>query len=227
MRRIPVSKRRLKRQRGNEIIEFALLAVVMVPAFLYMFVAGMNLIRLTQGVQVSRDVGDLYIHGVDFSTYPAQALANRLAQGFGMNIGSFYSGSNSANDGNGGNGLVVLSQVMYVGSGACASLPAGTACTNQDKYVFTQRLTFGSKAVKFNNTTVSSALGNPTAVINTAGYVQSYLTDSRAVCSTISGMLTTQFADQQLAYVVEVFFASSDLNFSAVPGGGIYSRLFM
>jgi len=40
-------------------------------------------------------------------------------------------------------------------------------------------------------------------------------------------MLTTQFVDQQMTHAVEVFFASADLNFSAVPGGGVYSRLFM
>ena len=225
--RVPVSDRRRRGQGGNEIIEFGLLSLLLVPTLIYMFVSGMNLIRLNQGTQVSRDIGDLFIHGIDFSTFDAQSLSARLAQGFNLQVGSFYSGNNAANDGNGGNGLVLLSQVMYIGAGACSALPAGTGCTNQNQYVFTRRLSFGNKGLQFNGTTVTSALGTPTASINSAGYVQSYLTDARAVCPNIGNLFATQLADQQVAYVTETFFSSPDLTFSAIPGGGIYSRLLM
>ena len=223
----PVSARRKRGQSGNEMIEFALLAVLLIPILLYMFVSGMNLIRLQENTQVCRDVGDLYIHGVDFTTYDGQALAQRLSNGLGLQIGAQFPGNNADNSSNGGVGYMVLSEVMYVGSGACSSLPAGTTCTNQNQYVFLQHIAFGNSGLTFNGNPVSSALGTTTATINSAGFVMNYLTDSKAVCSKISGLLTTQLADLQVAYVVETFFSSSNLTFSAVPGGGLYSRIFL
>jgi hypothetical protein len=223
----PVSARRKRRQGGNEMIEFALLAVLLVPTLLYMFVAGMNLIRLQETTQVCRDIGDLYIHGVDFTTYDGQTLAQRLSNGLGLQVGAQFAGNNSNNTSNGGVGYIVLSEVMYVGSGACASLAAGTTCTNQNQYVFLQQIAFGNSGITFNGNPVASALGMTTATMTASGYTQNYLTDSKAVCSKISGLLTTQLADLQVAYVVETFFSSSNLDFSAVPGGGLYSRIFL
>jgi hypothetical protein len=88
--RIPVASRRAGRQRGNEIIEFAVYAALIVPLFLWTFVTGMNLLRMIQTTQICRDIGNLYIHGVDFSTYPAEQIAQRLAQGYGLNVGSVF-----------------------------------------------------------------------------------------------------------------------------------------
>jgi hypothetical protein len=222
-----VSERRKRGQAGNEMIEFALLAALLVPTLLYMFVSGMNLIRLQENTQICRDIGDLYIHGVDFSTFDGQALAQRLSGGLGLQIGSQFAGNNASNASNGGVGYMVLSEVMYVGSGACSALPSGTACTNQNQYVFLQQIAFGNNGITFNGNVVSSALGMTTATMSPSGYVQNYLTDSKAACSKISSLLTTQLSDLQVAYVVETFFSSSNLSFSAVPGGGLYSRIFL
>lgn len=218
--------RHRKRERGNELIEFALVVAFLVPLFLWMFIAGMNLIRMIQITQICRDLGSLYIHGIDFSTYAAQQVALRLSQGYGLQIGSSFVGNSATNDGNAGNGFIVLSQVMFVGSGACASLPLGTTCTNQNKYVFIERIDFGNKALQFSGTTVRSSLGTPTATISPTGSVQNYLTDSGAVAANFASLLQTQLADQQVIYVSETFFASSDLGISAYPGGGLYSRTF-
>ena len=198
----------------------------LVPLFLWTFLSGMNLLRVIQTNQICRDVGNMYIHGVDYSTYAAQTVAARLAQGYGLQIGSGFTGNDATNDGNGGNGYVVLSQVMYVGTGSCSSLPPGVACTNEFQYVFLQRIDFGNKSLQFNNSTVTSAVGTPTAVINSAGFVQNYLTDPNAVAPNFGHFLQNQLADGQDIYVSETFFASPDLNFSAFPGGGIYNRTF-
>jgi hypothetical protein len=227
--RIPVASRRANRQRGNEILEFALYAAFMVPLFLWVFVTGMNLLRMIQCTQICRDIGNLYIHGVDFSTYPAEQIAQRLAQGYGLNVGAGFSGGVTNmynNDGNGGNGWVVLSEVMYVGAATCASLPVGTACTNQNKYVYLQRIDFGSSSVQFNGSTVASAVGTPTATINSSGLVQNYLTDAGAVAPNFGNFVQTQLADGQWMYVAETFFASPDLGVSAYPAGGVYTRTF-
>jgi hypothetical protein len=224
--RISISRRRRRTQAGWEILQFGLYAMFMVPMFLWMFINGMNLLRMVQCTQIARDIGNEYIHGVDYSTYEAQSVAARLAQGYGLQIGSSFTGNNAANDGNSGNGYVVLSEVMYVGNGSCSALPAGTVCTNQNKYVFLQRLDFGNKSLQINGATVATALGSPTATVNTSGYVQNYLTDPGAVAAGFSNFWQTQFTDGQVAYVVETWFASPDLSFSAYPGGGIYSRTF-
>jgi hypothetical protein len=223
---ISFTNRRRKRQGGNEIIEFAVIAVFLVPLFLWVFVNGMNLLRIIQCNQICRDIGSLYIHGVDYSTYQAQQVAARLANGFGLQVGSSFTGNVANNDGNSGTGYVVLSEVMYVGSNTCASLPSGTACTNQNQYVFLERIDFGNKSVQFNGNTVSSALGNPTASLSTAGIVQNFLTDSGAVASNFASFMQTQLADGQVIYVAETFFSSSQLGFSAYPAGGLYTRTF-
>jgi hypothetical protein len=221
-----MTTRRKPRERGTEILEFALLIMFFVPMFLWMFIAGMNLIRMIQCTQICRDLGNLYIHGIDFSTYAAQQIGARLSQGYGLQIGSSFTGNDATNGGNGGNGLVVLSEIMFVGAGACASLPPGVGCTNQNKYVFLQRIDFGNVALKFNSTTVSSPLGNPTATISASGIVQNYLTDAGAVAPNFGILLQTQLVDQQVIYASETFFASPDLGISAYPGGGLYSRTF-
>jgi hypothetical protein len=221
------SLRRRKRQSGNEIIEFALMSVFLVPLLLWMFVNGMNLIRMIQCTQICRDIGNQYIHGLDFSTYAPQTLAANLATGYGLTVTGFSgdsSGNEQSNTSNSGNGLVILSEIMYVGTNACAALPSGTSCTNNGKYVFIQQLQFGNGSVQFNGVTVASALGSPTSAISDSGIVQNYLTTAGAVSSTAGNLIT--LSDSQVAYVSETFFASPSLDFSAYPGGGIYTRVF-
>src|ERR1700722_13272145 len=118
----PVSRRRSRR--GYEIMEFALMICFLVPTFLWVFINGLNMIRLIQCNQICRDIGNLYMQGVDFTTYQAQTLAGTLAQGYGLQVGSSYTGSNAANDSNGGNGWVILSEGMYVAGSACSAAPA-------------------------------------------------------------------------------------------------------
>jgi hypothetical protein len=223
-----VSIRRQRRQGGNEILEFGLMAVFLVPLLLWVFVNGMNLIRMIQCTQICRDIGNQYIHGLDFSTLAAQTLASNLASGYGLTVSGFSgdtSGNEQSNTSNTGNGLVILSEIMYVGTNACAALPTNTSCTNAGKYVFIQRLAFGNSSIQFNGVTVASALGSAAgATISDSGNVQNYLTDATAVSATAGNLIT--LSDSQVAYVAETFFADPGLGFSAYPAGGIYSRVF-
>ena len=114
-------------------IEFALFAALLVPLLLWTFITGMNLIRVIQAEQICREIGSLYLGGVDFSTYAAESLVVDIAQGYGLNVGSGFTGNVANmynNDTNGGNGYVVVSEIMYVGAATCSTLPAGTACTS-------------------------------------------------------------------------------------------------
>ncbi len=227
MTRSRISARRRKTQRGNEIIEFALFAVFLVPLLLWTFIAGMNLIRLIQAEQICREIGSLYIGGVDFSTYAAQSLVVNLAKGYSLNAGSGFTGNMYDNDANGGNGYVVVSEIMYVGANTCSTLPSGTACTNQGRYVFLQRIDFGNSNLTINGAAVASSFGNPTASQTPFGVVENYLTDSGAVATNFSSFLNSGLLDGQVVYVVETWFASPDLGFAAPSGGGMYARVFL
>lgn len=91
-----------KRQRGNQVIEFALCSVLLVPLFLGTVVLGMRLGRSIQVTQVARDTAHMYARFVDFSKAGNQDLVVRIASGLKMTR-------------TGGNGVVILSQVMRIG----------------------------------------------------------------------------------------------------------------
>lgn len=232
-------KRRKKTQKGQEIIEFALVACIFVPLFMGSFVVGMNLIRSIQCNQVCRDLVDMYIHGGDFSTYALQQEAQRLAQGLNLQIGSSFTGNQQTNTGNGGNGLVTVSQIMWVGSTTSSScIAVGAAnCTNNDSFVYTQQVQFGNGALSNSNTVT---LGTPTgATINSSGIVHNYVTDSHAKLGSAAQTAMqnqwgannntgqTALTDGQVVYIVETYFQSPDLSVGALAGNGVFARYFM
>jgi hypothetical protein len=233
--------RRKKRQGGQEILEFALVALLFVPMFLGVFIVGMNLIRSIQANQVCRDLDSMFIHGGDFSTYPMQQEAQRLGQGLNLQIGASFAGNEQANTGNSGNGLATVTQIMYVGSTTSTSCVAvGAAnCTNHDSFVYTQQIQFGNGTLANANTVTLGTC--PSAIINSSGVVQSFITDSRAALagsaqsnmrslwqssSEVVGGTATALTDQQVVYVVETYFQSPDLSVGALSGNGVYSRYF-
>ncbi len=232
------TERRRKTQSGQEIVEFALVACLLVPLFLGTFVVGMNLIRSIQTNQVCRDLTDMYIHGADFSTYSMQQEAQRLAQGLNLQVGGGFSGNNNVNTGNSGRGLVTVSRVMYVGSTSspsCVAVGAGN-CTNHDSFVYLEQIQFGNGTLASANTVT---LGTPSgANVNSSGNVANPVTDSHAQLSgaaqSAMGSLwaangtTGQQAltDGQVTYVVETYFQSPDLSVTSLSGNGVYARYF-
>jgi hypothetical protein len=233
--------RRKKTQSGQEILEFALVAVLFMPMFLGAFVVGMNLIRSIQANQVCRDLDSMFIHGGDFSTYAMQQEAQRLAQGLNLQIGASYPGNAQANTGNSGNGIVTVTQIMYIGSTTSTSCVAVGAsnCLNHDSFVYTQQIQFGNGSLANANTVTVGTC--PMAIVNSSGIVQNYITDSRAALAgsaqsnmkslwQTSGLVTAGTAsaltDQQVIYVVEGYFQSPDLGVGALAGNGVYARYF-
>jgi len=231
------SERRKKTQKGQEIVEFALMAFILVPLFMGSFIVGMNLIRSIQCNQVTRDLVDMYIHGADFSTYPLQQEAARLAQGLNLQIGSSFTGNSTTNTSNSGNGFVSVSQIMWIGSTTSANCVAvGAAnCANHDSFVFTQQIQFGNGGLN-SMVTLNPPSG---ATISSNGDVQNYITDSHArlpsaaqtamqnlwAANAATGQ--TALTDGQVVYIVECYFQSPDLSVGALAGNGVYARYFM
>jgi len=232
------TERRRKTQSGQEIIEFGIMACLFVPMLMASFIVGMNLIRSIQCNQVCRDLVDMYIHGGDFSTYSLQQEAQRLAQGLNLQVGSSFTGNEQANTGNTGNGIVTVTQIMYVGSTAGANCVAVGAsnCTNHDSFVYTQQIQFGNGMLSNANTV---SVGTPTgATINSSGIVQNPVTDSHAKLASapqtamtnlwqVSTNGQTPLTDGQVIYMVETYFQSPDLSIGALGGNGVYARYFM
>jgi len=223
--------RRNQGRKGQELIEFALTALVLAGLLVGAFVAGMNLLRSVQANQVCSNLDDMYIHGSDFSTYSMQQLAQRLTQGLNLQIGGGFTGNSASNTSNQGNVLITLSRVMYVGSTTspnCSTVGA-SHCTNANSYVFTQQIEFGNGTLA---ATKPSSLGNPTTTaISTAGVIASPVTDAgarlpTAAQTTFSQLWQTPLQDGQVVYVMELYAQSPDLTLGSFAGGGVYARSF-
>ena len=221
--RLPVSNRRKLRQRGIEAIEFGLFAVMMFPPFVWMFINGMNFIRFNKANDVARAAALMYIKGQDMTVLGSQEILTRVAEGLNLQVDDGTTPPNQQMSNSRGSGLIVLSQVQYVGPNTC------TSCTNLNKYVFLQRIYAGNKSLQINGTTVQSALGSPAANLwnPTTGSVTAAHTDAGAqVAANFSSLWSTQVGDGQIVYVVECYFSGS-FGSGSFNGNGIYARVFM
>src|ERR1700681_430173 len=240
------SKNTVKRNResGQEIMEFGRVAIFFVPLILGTFVTGMGLIKSLQANTVVRDLGNMYIHGGDFASYPMQQLAQRLGIGLNLQMPSFSAGTDrQTNTGTSGDGMIWITQVMYVGTNSdpicVATIAAGHACANQNSFVYTQQVIFGSS-------TVASAHPNPLGNAATngvtfgaggSGIVLNYAWDSTAKLPTsaqtvmsnlfkVSTNGQTPLVDGQVVYVAEGFFQTPSLTLGSFSSQGVYARSF-
>lgn len=235
---VNIAQRRKKRQGGQEIFEFGLVAVFLVPVLLGTFVTGMGIVKVLQANAVVRDLDNIYIHGGDFSTYAMQQLAQRLANGLNLQSPSFASGTNvQSNTGTSGDGIIWVSQMMYIGALTDPNCVAVTAaqCNNHDNFVFTQRIVFGNSNL---TSAHPSSLGDPTgATITNAGIVQNYVKDTKAQLSSAgetamkalwqtSANGQTPLTDGQTVYVVEGYFQTPNLSMGSFTSNGVYARSF-
>ncbi|MEQ1885106.1 MAG: hypothetical protein ABL967_08595 [Bryobacteraceae bacterium] len=237
MKSFPKSNQRS--ERGNEVVEFAFVAIMFIPLILGSFMVGMNLVKSIAVNHVVRDLNNMYIHGADFSVSSYQQLALRLASGVNLKAPVFPTGSGNlrANTGNAGDGLIWITQLMYVGGTnepTCTSVGSNN-CSNHDSFVYTQRIIFGNSALLQQK---QSTLGDAaTANISNSGIVQNYLTDSGARLPSAAQsdmrnlwMNTANgrqpLADGQVIYAVEGYFQSPSLAVGSTPAKGVYARYF-
>lgn len=181
-------------ERGTSVIEFAFCLVLFwLPLVLGMLVIGFNLIRAVQVTQVARDAGHMYANGINFAQSTYQSLLVSLAIGLNMTT-------------TGGNGVVILSTVMYIDANACSAGGYTTSnCPNYSKIVFTNRVVVGNSSLH------ASSLGSPVSTeLDSNGNVSQsgQLTDTRNQVSGFSNILP--LTSGEFAYVSEMFVQSPD-----------------
>jgi hypothetical protein len=157
---------KLQRQRGNSMLEFALVCAFLVPLFAGTVGLGMLLAKNMRVHNVNRDAAVLLVRtvtdpaaGLDLSKPQNQALLLRAADGLGINQAGTYTPDPN------GKGVIILSKVIHVADLECSKgiVPAPNGvppwntgnCPNYDQYVFAYRIVIG------NGTRFPSTLGTP------------------------------------------------------------------
>jgi hypothetical protein len=210
-----LSKGTLSRgERGNALLEFAAVSIVVIPLFFGMVGAGIQLGRMNEAVQICRDAAHMYARGVDFSQVANQNVLVNLATGTGMTL-------------NGGNGVVIMSQISQVYQADCtaAGLTSGQ-CTNLGRLVFINRMTTGNTSLRPSNYGTP-----PSGLIDAQGNIaaNNYLTNANLL---VTGGLSNEFTnagltmnDGDIAYLTEFFESMPDLSFLGVGGStGVYAK---
>ncbi|MBL8174571.1 MAG: pilus assembly protein [Bryobacterales bacterium] len=205
-----MSTLRRNSQSGSSLLEFALFSIFLIPLFMGTVTTGMGLGKSIQVSQVSRDAGHMFVRQVDFSQTPNKEMIVRLSRGLNMTL-------------SGGNGTVVLTQILMIGPAECTAAGLiGANCTNMYYPVITQRLVVGNSGL------YTSAIGNPdptllkpdgTIVSKDSVTGRGYLTDTSCRANTLStggptptaGQLTLQSAER--TFVSEAYFTVPQLSF--------------
>ncbi len=214
--------RRLRRssRRGNTIIEFGLVAIFLVPLFLGTINLGLSLGYNLQVAQIARDAGHMYVRQLDFSLDASKEVVVRMALGMGMTK-------------TGGNGIVILTKVMYIGDDQClAGGLAQGSCPNWGRAVIVQRHTIGDSSLK------TSTIGTPPAGLVLTGpdavsglkmgdiLPANYLTQGSLITAATETLLPGMLAGET-AYIVESYFKTPDWSLKqsyTQTAEGVYAR---
>lgn len=197
--------RKAKRRRGAAVLEFSLASIFLVPLLLGTLVFGFRLIRSIQMYQITRDLGHMYIRGVNFANAGPQQNAQTLASGFNLTAS--------------GTSLVILSEITIETQADCdaASIaPVGTPCANLGLPVFMQQLTIG------NTSSGTSPFGTPPTTAGNVSVVD-MARNSLAVAKHFSSVMTLPAGVN--AYMAEMINLTPDLNIPSLSGEPqVYAR---
>ncbi len=190
--------RRAKPERGNAIIEFALVVSFLVMLLMGTFSIGMTLTKSVQAGVVARDAGAMFMRYVDFTMTQNKAILVRLANGMGMTA-------------SGGNGVVIMTQIMQVGAAECAAGGMATgSCPNYNRPVVIKRMTVGNTAL------YTTTFGSPTpSLIQADGTISTanYLNDASVRVDNFAGVMT--LTGGEFAFVSEAYFKTPEVD---MPG---------
>jgi hypothetical protein len=220
-----------QKERGNSVLEFAVVMSMLIPMFAGLVTLSMALARDVQVSSVCRDAVVLLVRyitdpnsGLDLSQSQNQRIIVAAANGLNMASDSSDDPSSS------GGGVVFLSQVILVGPQQCdvgvvpnpSGVPNTTGpnygwtssnCPNYGQYVFAYRVTIG------NGTRWSSTLGSPpSGDINTDGTISAANiakdTANRATNMGSGGIITLTAGNYAL--FSEMYADVSFLNFFSI-----------
>lgn len=198
-------------RRGVAIVEFTLSLVVLIPLLLGTMVFGFRLIRAIEMQQITRDLGHMYLEGVNFRNAGPQQNAQTMSSGFSLTPT--------------GNSVVILEQVKVEQQADCdvanaahvPVIPPGTPCANLNKPVFVEQLTIG------NTSDGSSVFGTPPLQANDTVSTSDQAYNSAAVANNFGTVLTLKAGE--IAYVAEMINLTPDLNIPGFSGQPqVYAR---
>jgi hypothetical protein len=195
--------RKRRSENGMAVVEFTLSTAFLIPLLLGTFVFGFRLIRSIEMSQITRDLGHMYVRGVNFRNSGPQQNAATLASGFNLTTT--------------GTSVVVLSQIKVVQQSDCDAVdPVGTHCTNLNLPVFTEQLTIGntsSGSSRFGTPPTTNGTVTPTDIAN----------NSAAQATNFSSVMTLSAG--VIAYMAEMNNQTPDLNVPGFSGEPlVYSR---
>ena len=205
---LAIVRSREKKQRGNAIVEFAIVSVFLVPLLFGTFSIGMSLTKTVQASVVARDAGAMFMRFVDFTDTNNRNMLLRIANGMGM--------TNT-----GGNGVVVLTKIMYIGASECALIGLTTAnCPNYNRNVVVKRVTIGNTSV------YTTPYGSPTAgILQANGEISAsnYLNSASARADNFSSVMTLN--PGEVAHISEAYFNTPEIDLPGYRGGTyVYQR---
>jgi hypothetical protein len=195
------------RRSGVAVVEFSFSLLVLVPLVLGVFVFGFRLIFSLQMMQVTRDLGHMYIEGINFRNSGPISNAQTLASGFNLTSS--------------GTSVVILSQITLETQAMCNAAPTGTPCNNLNQPVFIEQVTIG------NTSSGSSHFGTPplTTINGVTDEVSStnQAANSSAVATGFGSVLALNSGE--IAYVAEMVNLTPTLNIPGFSGAPlVYSR---
>ena len=172
--------RNRRKERGGSVLEFALVGLTLGPLIFGTATMGLNMVKVQETTQLSREAGEMFARGLDMSQPGNQTILANI----GAPLGLSTDGTGSAE--------IILSAITYVDVQTCAAAGAVDAngnpsgCTNYQKWVFAQRLIIGNASIR-NSNLGSPLTSGPTGVTidPTTGEipVSDYATKSGAVAT--------------------------------------------
>ena len=79
-----IQAQRTNKRRGVAIVEFSLSMVFLIPLLLGVLIFGFRLIRSLEMMQITRDLGHMYIRGINFRNPGPIQNAKTLASGYDL-----------------------------------------------------------------------------------------------------------------------------------------------
>ena len=209
------------RRRGVAIVEFTLSMLFLIPLLLGTFVFGFRLVRSLSMEQIVRDLGHMYLRGINFRNAGPIQNAQTLSAGFNLTST--------------GDSVAIFSQIKVIQQSDCdaanpLSVPGTVHCTNLGNPVFTEEVFVGNTSLTISGVSVAkSAFGSPPLQADQTVSVANQ--GNNALASAGHTVGPTGFAkvlllnSGELAYVVEMINGTPSLSIPGLSGTPqVYAR---